>query len=325
MPYVWAECERERQGRQWLFGGCLDFFLNTNLWGGRERQTDRERRKECAPTHDHVGGKEWWVGFPVSETLQKLFDLHLTSHPQPFSHFSAPFQSACRPLSVSPCWFPATCVFFSGRGAVYSQSCRVNQWNALLHCRSVGWAAPAPLPNTQTHKPRAPRLSGEPVKDNEPASAESWCKMHGNCFASESRGVKTSSVVQSKFPLTGINFNINLFTRSSKNGSQLVQNKSKLSYCEDTVYITLHTWAVNFHKAPTIPGSCPGEGPHDTADELTAEHRTIAVLTSHGRPTDALPLLNPTLPFCWELQLKVIAPCWQVQLCRACWAGMSVQ
>lgn len=42
-------------------------------------------------------------------------------------------------------------MLLSRRGAVYRLSHRVNQWNALLHCRYIDWGLPSPTTTTPAH------------------------------------------------------------------------------------------------------------------------------------------------------------------------------
>lgn len=153
--------------------------------GTTDRQRERGEKKETpsAATHDHVGGEV--VGgiacvWNASEAfwLSSLLVHSLSLKILPLSGPPA-VPSLSRPVGSQR--------LLSGRGAVYSQGCRVNQWNALLHCRSVGWLLLHHYPALRTHKPQAPRLSREPesveMKDNRPACAGSCCNMHGDHFA----------------------------------------------------------------------------------------------------------------------------------------------
>lgn len=113
-----------------------------------------------APAHSRVGGKEQWAGSPVSGSSEALWLTSSRSFTAIFYFFGPVLVSAAVPSLPLPVKRQRL-VFFSGRGAAHRQSCRVNQWNALLHCRSVGWPAPAPLPHAQTCMPQAPYLLRE--------------------------------------------------------------------------------------------------------------------------------------------------------------------
>lgn len=74
ISHVWVECERERQGRQWLFGGCLASLAQYELEVGKEDREGGEKETASAPAHSRVGGKERWVGStPPSNASDSCF------------------------------------------------------------------------------------------------------------------------------------------------------------------------------------------------------------------------------------------------------------
>lgn len=112
MPHVWAECESERQGRQWLFGGCFDVFpppIPTCEVGGNDRQTARERRKKRNAVCCNTWSCRRRSGGRHRLCLKCFWSLltQLPARPQPLSQNSAPFWPACFPLSVAARWIPA--------------------------------------------------------------------------------------------------------------------------------------------------------------------------------------------------------------------------
>lgn len=173
MPHVWAECESERQGRQWLFGGCFDFFppppITTCEVGGNDRQTESGEKRNAVCCNTWSCRRKRVVGgiacvWNASEAFWLSSQLHSPPLQIPPLSGQPAVPSLSRPVGSQR--------LFSGRGAAYSQGCRVNQWNALLHCRSVGWLLLHHHPALRTHKPQARRLSRDPesveMKDNRP-------------------------------------------------------------------------------------------------------------------------------------------------------------
>lgn len=154
---VWAECESEGLGRKWLYGGCFDFSPpNNNLWGGRERQTDRERRKRnavCSYTWS-CRRKRVVGGIACVWNASKAFWLPAPSASMAILSKFCPFLVCLlSPLCRAPL-NPSDLCYFSGRVAVYNPSCKVNKCTAALQERCL--AAPAPLPNTQNTQATSP-------------------------------------------------------------------------------------------------------------------------------------------------------------------------